>query len=142
MKVRDLASTSRGVSPPGGPILPSATSARQPATSSWQIQPTLGTFGLGWRLFCGLLGGSYHRRLDACLRLGLGQLSLECLGGRRIGDIYDQGLQVKLDRGTRGKLEVAGENLGTRRQALDGDNDLLWDVSGLGLDGNAVVVNH
>ena len=55
--------------------------------------------------------------------------------------LLDQGLRVKINRRTRGKLQVTGEDLGTRLQPADGNKDPLRDAGGLSLDQDAVVVH-
>ncbi len=79
--------------------------------------------------------------LDARLCLGLGQLGLHLLLGDGLGDVDDQGLGVGDQGRPLRQLDGAGQDLGAGRQALDGDDEALRDVGGLGLDGQGGVVD-
>ena len=78
--------------------------------------------------------------LDAGLGLGLGQLGLEGLLGDLRGDVDDERLGVGDERGALGQLDLAGEDLGAGREALDRDGDALGDVGRQDLELQARVV--
>ena len=71
---------------------------------------------LGSSLF-GCLSLDLSRSLSA---LGAGALGIEVLGGRRGDDVDHQGLGVGHQRDALGELDLAGQDLGAGRNALDG----------------------